>query len=109
ATADSVIVSDLSDTGIDPVGTNPFEYGDTGGSDDPTLLPNCWEDCSLACNNLVYVAVNNMCEAEIVSEMILEGEDELCSDLGFFNVTIRDQAGNVIPSDMINGSHIGLK
>lgn len=109
ATADSVIVSDLSDTGMDPVGTNPFEYGDTGGSDDPTLLPNCWEDCSLACNNLVYVAVNNMCEAEIVSEMILEGEDELCSDLGFFNVTIRDQAGNVIPSDMINGSHIGLK
>ena len=29
-------VTDLSDSGADPDGTNPGEPGDTGGSDDPT-------------------------------------------------------------------------
>lgn len=102
-------ITDLSDTGMDPSGSNPFEYGDTGGSDDPTLLPNCWEDCTLACNNLVYVSVNSLCQAEIASEMILEGENELCSVLGFFDVIIRDERGNVIPSNSIDGSYIGRR
>lgn len=32
-------VSDLSDTGSDPAGNNPMQPGDTGGFDDPTLVP----------------------------------------------------------------------
>ncbi|TWT50242.1 Serine-aspartate repeat-containing protein D precursor [Rubripirellula amarantea] len=32
-------VSDLSDTGTDPAGNNPGNPGDTGGFDDPTLVP----------------------------------------------------------------------
>ena len=32
-------VSDLSDTGSDPAGSNPSQTGDSGGEDDPTLLP----------------------------------------------------------------------
>jgi hypothetical protein len=103
------LVEDESDTGSDPNGTNPFEYGDTGGSDDPTLLPNCWQDCVLACNNLVHVSVNSMCEAEIAAEMILEGEDEICAQLGFYNVEVRDEKGLVIPMDEIDGSFIGRR
>ncbi|KAA1257571.1 Serine-aspartate repeat-containing protein D precursor [Rubripirellula obstinata] len=33
------VVSDLSDTGTDPLGNNPGNPGDTGGHDDPTLIP----------------------------------------------------------------------
>ena len=38
ANGEPVIASDLSDSGSDPLGTNPGEPGDTFGSDDPTLL-----------------------------------------------------------------------
>ena len=31
--------SDLSDTGSDPAGNNPMQPGDTGGFDDPALVP----------------------------------------------------------------------
>lgn len=51
-------------------------------------IPNCWTNCQLACNNTVQVSVNSMCEAQIVSQMILEGESTECADLGFYQVTI---------------------
>ena len=35
-----VIVTDRSDSGIDPAGSNPGEPGDTGGTNDTTPLPN---------------------------------------------------------------------
>ncbi|MBK6572142.1 MAG: hypothetical protein IPG21_06680 [Saprospiraceae bacterium] len=51
-------------------------------------IPNCWTNCQLACNNTVQVSVNSMCEAQIISQMILEGESTECADLGFYQVTI---------------------
>ncbi|HQX45433.1 MAG TPA: hypothetical protein PK209_12800, partial [Saprospiraceae bacterium] len=53
-----------------------------------SAIPNCWTNCQLACNNTVQVSVNSMCEAQIVSQMILEGESTECADLGFYQVTI---------------------
>ncbi|MBK9108191.1 MAG: hypothetical protein IPM92_07340 [Saprospiraceae bacterium] len=54
------------------------------------IIPNCWANCQLVCNNQVQVSVNSICEAEILADMILEGEIAECSDLGFFEVTIFD-------------------
>lgn len=108
-TYNAVNFSDLSDAGIDPDGINPFEFGDTGGMDDPTLLPTCWEDCALACNNLVHVAVNQACEADLASDMILEGENEACAMLGFYEVIVRDENGNIIPNGSLDGNYVGRK
>ncbi len=52
------------------------------------VIPDCWSDCQMACNNLVQVSVNSICEADILADMILEGEVSECASLGFFEVTI---------------------
>lgn len=60
------------------------------------VLQNCWTDCVIACNNRVNIAVNTMCEVNILADMILEGEDEECVALGFYEVEIFDQNDNPI-------------
>ncbi len=52
------------------------------------VIPDCWSDCQMACNNLVQVSVNSICEADILADMILEGEVSECASLGFYEVTI---------------------
>ncbi|MBK8483987.1 MAG: T9SS type A sorting domain-containing protein [Saprospiraceae bacterium] len=51
-------------------------------------IPNCWTNCQLACNNQIQVSVNSICEADILAEMVLEGENSVCSNLGFYEVTL---------------------
>ena len=71
------------------------------------ILPDCWSDCVLACNNLVHVSVNSMCNAEVYSEMVLEGEDAICAQLGFYTVDIYD--GNTKLSMPISQSYVGSR
>ena len=93
------LVIDSSDTGSDPATTNPFELGDTGGEDDPTVIPhNCvsqWAE-QIACNGHVNISLGKNCDLDILPSMILEGEKYGC-DL-FFEVMITDHHGRVVPS-----------
>lgn len=71
-------------------------------------LTNCWDDCVIACNNQVNISVNTMCEAEILADMVLEGDFEECADLGFFKVEIFDLNDNPIGLP-IDQSYIGSR
>lgn len=54
----------------------------------PAVVPSCWANCQMACNNSVTVSVNSTCEADILAEMILEGENADCAALGFYQISI---------------------
>ncbi|MEZ4930668.1 MAG: hypothetical protein R2788_00875 [Saprospiraceae bacterium] len=77
-----VIVHDLSDSGLVPQSNNNGFPGDTGTSNDPTPLTNCFDDMSggLSCNDLVQVSLNQNCVANLTPDMVLEGEEEDCTD-----------------------------
>lgn len=70
-------------------------------------IPDCWSDCQMACNNQVQVSVNSICEAEILADMILEGESRACADLGFYAVTLYD--GNKVVNMPLDKSYINKK
>ena len=105
---------------IDPALTNNDLTNTAAGSASltaggPTVTPtpissatltNCWNDCVLACNNQVNISVNTMCEAEILAEMILEGENQECADLGFYVVELFDLDDNPIALPL-DASYIG--
>ncbi|MEY3367622.1 MAG: hypothetical protein RI973_777 [Bacteroidota bacterium] len=76
----TITVSDLSDGGYITANTNPGWPGNTGGSDDPTPLTDCWDlvTSGLTCNNLVQVSFDQNCIAALTPDMILEGEYQQC-------------------------------
>ncbi len=76
-----VEVSDDSDSGLNPETTNFGRPGDTGGSNDPTPLTNCWDliGGGLSCNNSVQVSLNDTCVVNLIPDMVLEGEIAACS------------------------------
>ncbi|MBI1223704.1 MAG: hypothetical protein GC192_00585 [Bacteroidetes bacterium] len=75
-----ISANDLSDVGYIPNSTNPGWVGDTGGSNDPTLLTNCWSqlNSSISCNDLLQVSLNQNCEIWLTPGMVLEGEIPSC-------------------------------
>ncbi len=75
-----MVVSDLSDEGDNPMTSNAGYIGDSGGSNDPTLLTNCWSllNSSISCNDLVQVSLNQNCEIWLTPGMVLEGEAQMC-------------------------------
>jgi hypothetical protein len=77
----TVVSSDLSDSGFTPNSNNPGRPGDTGGSDDPTPLSNCWSllGGSITCNTLVQASMGPNCIAAITPQSVLEGEYEHCT------------------------------
>ncbi|TAK49445.1 MAG: T9SS type A sorting domain-containing protein [Saprospiraceae bacterium] len=68
-------------------------------------------NCTMACNNLVSVALPSSCEAEVTYDMILEGNSSSsCTPNGptSFNVTVKDANGVPIPtSPIVNAAYIG--
>jgi hypothetical protein len=107
------VANDLSDAGTDPMSTNPGAVGDTGGSDDPTPLGNCWQTTqNMVCNDLVYVSVDNDCSALVTPSMFLEGEDPNCDEDnyplgGFFEITITTLNTNQPVPNPIPASYFG--
>ncbi len=104
---------DASDVGLDPMSTNPGQLGDTGGSDDPTPLGNCWQsNLNMVCNDLVYISMDQNCSALVTPSMVLEGEDPECDEdnypLGtFFQVTITTIGSNQPVPNPIPPSYFG--
>jgi hypothetical protein len=80
---------------------------DTRQFSPPAEIPNCWSNCQMACNNSVNISVNSSCEADILAEMILEGESGVCADLGFYQVTIT--YNNQVLSLPLGRNYIGKK
>ncbi|MBK9012934.1 MAG: hypothetical protein IPM82_02000 [Saprospiraceae bacterium] len=76
------VVSDLSDEGANPLTSNAGWVGDSGGTNDPTLLTNCWNLLSngIACNDLMQVSLNQDCEIGLTPDMVLEGEYPVCAN-----------------------------
>lgn len=75
---------------------------------DTATLTDCWSNCVMACNNQVNISVNTMCEANILADMLLEGEDEECADLGFYQVEIFDENDNPVALPL-GSQYIGRK
>ena len=103
---------DASDVGLDPMSTNPDALGDTGGSDDPTVLGNCWQTTqNMVCNDLVYISMDGDCNAFVTPSMLLEGEDPNCDEDnyplgGFTQITITTLQGQPVPNP-IPASYFG--
>ncbi len=76
------VVNDLSDEGANPLTSNAGWVGDSGGTNDPTLLTNCWNLLSngIACNDLMQVSLNQDCEIGLTPDMVLEGEYPICAN-----------------------------
>ena len=74
------IATDMSDGGSDPMASNTGAPGNTGGSDDATPLTDCWNQPMPACNDNVQVSLDENGQATITSTMILEGENEACTE-----------------------------
>ncbi|MCF8243676.1 MAG: hypothetical protein K9J37_04680 [Saprospiraceae bacterium] len=75
-----VVINDLSDAGDNPLTTNPGWVSDSGGSNDPTLLTDCWNQLNngIGCNDLLQVSLNQNCEIWLTPGMVLEGEIPMC-------------------------------
>ncbi|HRH99770.1 MAG TPA: T9SS type A sorting domain-containing protein [Saprospiraceae bacterium] len=70
-------------------------------------IPDCWTNCQLACNNDIQVSVNSLCMADILADMVLEGESGICSDLGFFKLEL---SYNGLPVSLpLNKSYVGKR
>ncbi|MDX1683638.1 MAG: T9SS type A sorting domain-containing protein [Saprospiraceae bacterium] len=92
------LVTDLSDTGDETVGTNPGVLGDMGTSDDPTLLPLVCVGTgakAIACNRHTNISLDSECSLDIPASMVMEGEDWGCDV--FYEVMITDHHGRPIP------------
>lgn len=100
-----VTVTDQSDSGDDPSGTNPDAEGDTGGEDDPTPLDICSDDCDLACKEQVNVSLDQNCETVITVGMVGVGIPEYCEYQ--YDVVVADSYGNPIPGNMVDVSMVG--
>lgn len=82
----AIVVSDLSDMGDVPQSTNPSYVGNSGGTDDPTLLTNCGNQLNggIACNDMMQVSLNQNCELWLTPNMVLAGQPPICSDPNFY-------------------------
>ncbi|MEP7195682.1 MAG: T9SS type A sorting domain-containing protein [Saprospiraceae bacterium] len=70
-------------------------------------IPNCWTNCQMACNNSVNISVNSMCEADVLADMVLEGDFAECAALGFYSVSITYNGQAVAMP--LNKSYVGKK
>lgn len=101
----TVNVLDLSDSGNDPLTTNPDQPGDTGGENDPTLLSDCSDLLTqgFACNDGVNMAVDGFCNISLDIDAILENHFAVCDGGdafplgGFYRMEVWFENGDMIP------------
>ena len=66
-------VIDLSDSGLDPMSSNPGAAGDSGGYNDPTPLGDCWKRSrQISANDEINLTINTACEVFIDANMVVE-------------------------------------
>ena len=119
-----ITVTDESDSGFDPETINAGWPGAPGGFNDPTPLTNCWQllGNGITCNNLVQVSVNQNCIANLMPDMVLEGEFQHCTGDylfplgGYYRVAEVKTLNNIIVPDLdtttvgiyeISGAYVG--
>lgn len=105
ATDGTANISDLSDSGTIPNSNNLGERGDTGGSDDPTPLTNCFDNVQpFVCNETVNLSLNANCIAVLNVDNLIELEDdaEVCYDDddyplgGYYRIRIKTLDGLLV-------------
>lgn len=100
-------LQDISDSGFFPPTTNPNQPGDTGGSDDPTPLTDCWQllDNGLACNNTITTSLDLFCQVNLSVDAILENHFSACDGMenfplgSFYRLEVRDWNGVLVGND----------
>jgi len=68
------------------------------------IIP-CNLDCVVECYGQVNVSLNQDCESEIVASMVGVGIEFYCND--YYTVTIIDETGSELPSNVVDISHVG--
>lgn len=68
---------------------------------DVALLIICTQN---VCNDDVNISLNAACDIEILADMIVENP---AYPNGAYTVILVDENGNTLPSNMVNGSHVG--
>lgn len=111
--------SDASNDDIDSTpDTDPANDEGAGAfsiTDDSVNLPNSLDeddhDVALliictpnVCNNFVNISLNAECSIEILADMVVENPSY---PDGAYTVVLEDEDGNELPSNMVDGSHIG--
>ncbi len=61
-------------------------------------------DINMACNDLVNLSVDSICQAQVTASMLLEGE--LLPDASF-EIILTDNNGNVIPNNIVTKDQVG--
>lgn len=69
---------------------------------DVALLIICGQN---ACNDQVNISLNASCSIEVLADMIVENPDY---PDGAYTVVLEDENGNILPSNMVDGSHVGM-
>ena len=74
---------------------------------DPITIEDEPLSSQIACNNLVNITVNAICELEITADMILEGVgDDVVSDQ--YNLTVSvESTGEILENNLLDASYIG--
>ncbi len=64
-------------------------------------------DCNsvLACNDSLFLSLDENCEAVLTADFLLEAPDY---DDSFYTVELTDSDGNIIPGATVDGSYIGM-
>ncbi len=91
------------------------EWGTMGGTFTITAVDNsgdvCFidveveEDLSLACNDYVQITMDENCEAQLVADMLLEGE---LYPNDSYTVTAYNKNGTIIPGALLTKDHVGM-
>ncbi|NND34948.1 MAG: T9SS type A sorting domain-containing protein, partial [Saprospiraceae bacterium] len=97
-------VTDTSDAGTDPAGTNPGVLGDTGGADDPNLLFICTtNDCYEAIN----LSLDPNCMRLITPDLLLKENDLALIRPDFYKVQLSFGNGLIISDNTLRIQHVG--
>ena len=65
--------------------------------------PDC--NLGLACNDEIQLSLEENCQATVTAFMVLETMDFLEED---YKVTLKDQRGNFLPSNVVSSEHVGM-
>lgn len=106
-----VLPKDEDDTVVDQEETNDdIDDSDNGSADNPNdddqfdfeILPLCGSEVAeVACNNLLYLSLDQDCGVFVTPDMILEGDHN-----SYYTIKIKDEFGGSV-SNPVSGDYLG--